>query len=335
MQTPHKTNVPFLFRIFFAAETLVILILIFGILYQIYSTRKAKSYSEIIPLNKDNLMFPPDSKLNQFYEPKPNSLQDDKPSWLPKKVTYSINNDSLNDRFNYPVIKPKNTFRIVTLGDSFTFGQFVDTADNWTELLEDSLNNNSCGGLKKIEVINLGMSGYDVLFATTKFKLRGAKYDPDLVVWLLNEHNFYNMPQLYKTRFEELDKEMTGEEKQREERKGNFFPAWNRALDEIQKKYKTNSIIEQENAAFYELSKYYSKPIVFIINNVTPRFIGLLKIFKNFRKDPTFINNELIHMDNYPKFRHPDSHPNKDGHIFIARHIYQYLTENKLITCNN
>lgn len=335
MQTSLKTSAPNIFRAFVAAETLVILILFFSIVYRVYDTHKTNTDKQIVPLNKDNLIFPSDSALDQFYEPKPDSLQEDKPSWLPKKVVYSINTDSLNDRFNYPVLKEGNVFRIITLGDSFTFGQFVNTNENWTELLEDMLNKTHCGNSKKFEVINLGMSGYDILFSSHRFMVRGTKYNPDLVVWLLNEHNFYTMPQLYKTRFEELNNQTTEEEKRKEERKGNYSLAWDQAMNEIQKQYNTSSIIEQENAAFYELSKQYSKPIIFIINNVTPRFIGLLKIFRNSRKDPTYINGQLIHMDDYPNFRHPDSHPNKDGHIFIANHVYQYLTENTLLPCNN
>ena len=59
--------------------------------------------------------------------------------WGPNKGTYTINNDSLNERFNYSENKDKNTFRIITLGASYTYGLYVDTKNNWTEILEDIL----------------------------------------------------------------------------------------------------------------------------------------------------------------------------------------------------
>ena len=56
--------------------------------------------------------------------------------------------------------KNKDTFRIITLGDSFTFGMYINTKDNWTELLEDKLNSDmGCKNISMFEVINLGVGG--------------------------------------------------------------------------------------------------------------------------------------------------------------------------------
>ncbi len=143
------------------------------------------------PLVKDNFIFPPDDELKYFYEHKPHAIQKFKPNWLAHEVVNTINADGLNERFDYSMAKPPDTFRIMTLGDSFTFGALVNTADNYSEKLEDLLNTKlPCSKIRKFEVINLGVEGYDLEYSLHRFKIRGQKYHPDLVLWFLNYGDF-------------------------------------------------------------------------------------------------------------------------------------------------
>jgi Lysophospholipase L1 and related esterases len=77
----------------------------------------------------------------------------------------------------YALEKPNGTYRILVLGDSFTFGHgIVNTSQIWPELLEQSLNNTA-----PVEVINTAQNGLEteeeiaILNRTLAFK-------PDLVM---------------------------------------------------------------------------------------------------------------------------------------------------------
>lgn len=114
-------------------------------------------------IDKDKIIKDLDKDLKHYWEFEPNTDQPSNADWLAEEVRCTINNDGINDRFDYEFEKPSDVYRIIALGDSFTYGHFVNTEENWTEILEDLLNAEPellCGA-KKIEVINLGMPGHD------------------------------------------------------------------------------------------------------------------------------------------------------------------------------
>lgn len=181
--TPIKRNG--LVFIFLALEILALIILFIVI--------KKKLDSKIISvthINKSSVDFPKavPTPFANFYEPKPNIVDTGDENWLTFTPKYTINSDTLNEVKDYSVEKPRDIFRIITIGDSFTFGQFVNTKDNWTEQLEVSLNKICID--RKYEVINLGVHGYDLAFAAYRYERRGEKYDPDLILYLLKEDDF-------------------------------------------------------------------------------------------------------------------------------------------------
>ncbi|MBI2136468.1 SGNH/GDSL hydrolase family protein [Candidatus Woesearchaeota archaeon] len=88
------------------------------------------------------------------------------------------NNDGLRDK-EYPLKKPENTFRIVELGGSFTFGMGSPVERIYPTLLENKLNN---GLSQNYDVINLGLFGINTIEEIEMLKLKGLKYSPDLVI---------------------------------------------------------------------------------------------------------------------------------------------------------
>ena len=75
--------------------------------------------------------------------------------------------------------KPDGKFRILTLGDSFTYGDGVELNNTYAKLLENFL---TADGLD-IDVINAGVIGYNLYQSLIYFKTIGFKYDPDLIIY--------------------------------------------------------------------------------------------------------------------------------------------------------
>ncbi len=94
-------------------------------------------------------------------------------------VSYSINSLGFRD-IEYGAVKPQNTFRILMVGDSYTEGYGVESADSFPKQLESMLNNGSAG--KKYEVISAGVGSYSPILEYLLLKYRGIQLNPDLVI---------------------------------------------------------------------------------------------------------------------------------------------------------
>jgi hypothetical protein len=77
--------------------------------------------------------------------------------------------------------KPKNTYRILGLGDSYLYGQGVRFEDICLTRLARRLTAASTRGIKT-EAINAGLSGYNTANERDLLLQRGLAYDPDLVI---------------------------------------------------------------------------------------------------------------------------------------------------------
>ena len=76
---------------------------------------------------------------------------------------------------------PPGVFRITVSGDSVTMGYGVREEDAYPAVLERLLNAGS--GDYRFEVINLGISGLNILHSLRRLETKGRLYNPDLVVY--------------------------------------------------------------------------------------------------------------------------------------------------------
>ena len=88
-------------------------------------------------------------------------------------IEYKINSKGLRDE-ETSYEKPESTFRIVIVGDSFTFGYGVPIEQHYSTLLE--------GYFENVEVINMGIDGFGVDQELLFLRSEGFKYKPDLVM---------------------------------------------------------------------------------------------------------------------------------------------------------
>ena len=80
------------------------------------------------------------------------------------------------------VVESTGEFRILLLGDSYTFGYGVDGNDTFAKRLERSLNSVSRGRYKRFLVINAGVIGYGTTQEMLQYELIGKTLRPDIVV---------------------------------------------------------------------------------------------------------------------------------------------------------
>ena len=76
--------------------------------------------------------------------------------------------------------KPPGEFRILILGDSFTFAEQVNQHETYAHRLEERLNGNPVG--TRFRVLNAGSNGWTTANQLVFLAEEGVKYAPDLVV---------------------------------------------------------------------------------------------------------------------------------------------------------
>lgn len=309
------------------------ILVIFLINFIIYQKKQLKF--SVSSIEKDQIRINKDSPLKYFYEFSPNvTIIKQKPEWLQRVIRYTINADSLNERYDYAVKKHKNVFRILTLGDSFTFGEYVNTSENYPEQLEDKLDTGmKCNNISKFEVINLGVGGYDVKYTAERFMLRGKKYDPDMIIWLLpsadlafNRLNEVLIPFLRKI-FEE-NKTTKNNEFQKE--KG--YKTSGKLNKYISNFIGEKNINNYQVSALQEFTRSFQKSLIFVsFKSVDQKKKDIVKTAMNDRKNTYYLNNLILKKEDYL----PDGHPNANGHKRIAADIFNYLFENKnILSCS-
>jgi lysophospholipase L1-like esterase len=73
-----------------------------------------------------------------------------------------------------------DTFRILAIGDSFTFGMYVHNQEAWPARLEETLNQR--GLPRRVQVLNAGVPGYTLEDELAYLKDKGLALHPNLVV---------------------------------------------------------------------------------------------------------------------------------------------------------
>ncbi len=305
-----------LFLILISSQLLVIFVLLIWIHYK-KSNVLGKSINTI---KKEETQFLEGSEYKFFYEPKPGKLEIYHPTWqtsgLP--IYYSINADSLNERFDYDIDKSKGTYRIVTIGDSFTFGQNVSTANNWTETLEDFLNNDyTCENISEYEVINLGVYGYDTAYQVERYRMRGQKYDPDLVIWFVTDlHRITEKYMEIYDQFAESNKDKIEED--------YHYATWKNVQNLLVNKHGGKGLVDYQLNKFRKFrDNYYpSGPIL---------FISELEEIYELGNDDIYYSGTNVFYDS--KYLLPDKHFNKRGHKEFAKEVLEALIKHEISPC--
>ena len=281
--------------------------------------------------------------LKYYYEPPANTTTTNEADWLPYVATYKHNEDGLHDLTNYALEKPSNVVRILTLGDSFVYGMFVNTEDNFSELFEQMLNNKlTCPQITRFEILNLGVAGYDIQYSVERFIKKGLKYNPDIVLWYIRDDDFFLINEQIMEREIYFSSQLeTSESALLNTNEDKKSKATTLAYDEFYGKIKSirsneerQAYIEPEMASFSRLVKAYSGPlVVFTFPDTPEEYKGYInELIQNNQ------NGNIRYFDEFPDIEtfHPyDYHPTARGHKTIADTLYQFLIDSPVLSCNS
>ncbi len=240
---------------------------------------------------------------------------------------YNINSDSLSEKKEYLPDKPQNTFRIITLGDSFTFGLHVDQSKNYSKILEEKLNK-KCNQFENYEVINFGVPGYDLRFEADKFINKGIKYNPNMVIWWLDIVDVTVLESDLRSKYREI---FPGSHTLKtHEEQYNAGHQYKQVLGILNKEKGINYYHQKSQETLIEIgNKIPNTPKIIIgepesmeyikSNILNASLIDNLK-FSTLPIKPSINNTSSLHFD-------MDHHPNEVGHLIIAAKIFNHLKE--------
>jgi len=273
-------------------------------------------------LKKEEMIFPLTSEFKHYSLLKPDAVVNAQESWMPYPAISRYNHDGLNDRTNYSLQKPAGTFRIVALGDSFTYGHYVNTAESWPEQLEALLNlqTQTCQ-FKNFEVLNLGVHGFDVPYIAKRYQEVGAKYHPDLIIWFESGFEF--------SRVNEIEVPITEAclDSQKGSTQSAIMNCWDKGVayrDQHFSQQQLTSIIGASLQSFLESRK-----------GTTTWFVSFSSLAElNQQKMANWLKpyDDVSRFFTVPDLKNiqgtfPDGHPNSVGHQTIAKIVDKLILE--------
>lgn len=314
----------------------VFISLIIGSTAYSYVTSNGKILGEsthVVKVPKELLMFYHEPQLPGYYELASSQTYTDTTDWAPGSATYSLNLHGMNDVQDYTKQKPKDTLRIMAIGDSFTFGQFINTEDNYPKRLLSLLSHSHCNRDNPIEVLNLGVPGYDIQYTVEHFDRVGKQFNPDIVVWLVNEHNVYQIKEKIASISAELTSKASEQETKTYLSEGNYYWAIKKATELLVLQNGKTGIFEaQKNHLNRFASIYDGKLLIVMFDDADQSAKNVLREFAEQRPNSYFSAN----LPNLARLNAtlPDLHPNIYGHTVIATYIYQQLNDLQLVQCS-
>lgn len=257
--------------------------------------------------------------------------------------------------YEHSDLKPENVFRIIIIGDSVAAGDFVGWRNSFGKILEKKINN--LNHRKKIEVIILARTGYSTSQELVLLEKEAFNYSPDLIIWsyLLNDpahplfHNasgelgiYFYTPKIYTLYF--ISKKLFI---LREKLKSiGCSTEYHELLHHV---YWTE--VKKNIKKIGRVSRKKNIPIIFLIHPILEKG----KAFSNYsltelhrRLEKTAQEEGLFSLDILDKYFYYNCnnlslklkgqydcwHPNKKGHEIIAKYIYHFLKNNKLMSKN-
>ncbi len=224
-------------------------------------------------------------------------------------IVWEINQQGLrSDRIeNYT----SNKYRILTYGDSETYGWSIDVNDSWQRQMEKIDTN--------IEVLNFGIPGYNVVNIADHMKYTAPDYHPDMLIYFFNKNDFYQAfkfnPTLSRS-YAYLAIRMIIYRMSKEKRK-----AWRNSPD-------GSKFVQTHIDRMVELSKQYNAPLYILVMHW--KYSKPITLVADEQSDSIKVLNI---EDTVDKFEKVDAHLTKSAHTALAKYICEQISQGKINQC--
>jgi hypothetical protein len=307
---------------------LIALEIVLGLLFlRIYYVNKFNSsVLGVSGIDKDSVIFTPEEELDSndlfedfkhYYVYRPNTSSYKEPEWLEYEAEYKFNSDGLKEIKDYPITKDPGVIRIATIGDSFTFGFYINTPDTWPKVLEKRLqeSTNQCD----FEVINFGAGGFDIPYLVKRYEDIGKKYDSDFLLWFESVTGF--------TRLTEEIMEYNTTCKSESDDLDKLYDCWFKAQDMIHEKYTNDELrnyIQRYLDYFFQEVVLDEKIIFFMTeNNLSDDNRNSLDIWREEYAGLAVFDSGFGGLSQDQLL--PDGHPSNIGHEVIAEYALSLI----------
>jgi hypothetical protein len=223
-------------------------------------------------------------------------------------------------------------YRIITIGDSFTYGMNVDTGRSWPDELEGMLNRGPvCTGIR-YEVINLGVAGYDIEYSVERLLRRGLAYKPDLVIWFPTEYErllekMFPLYEANKNKFKELI----------EDREGRYVTeVYVNAKRQMRQSMSMEEVIAyQQNAVRRLRGRYAGRLLILKVPFEKEEYDAAFLKGLPARAGTEYLDIDASWSKNDRRHFLTDGHFSEEGHARLAAQVTSYLKTKKTAMCGD
>ncbi len=106
---------------------------------------------------------------------------------------YMLTTNSQGLRMTYDLAFPKTKQRILILGDSYTFGPYLENAHTFPAILDQTLD--------YAEVINAGHGGYTISHEASLYFERAQYTEPDIVILQVLDNDLWGLMYFHENKY--------------------------------------------------------------------------------------------------------------------------------------
>jgi hypothetical protein len=178
------------------------------------------------------------------------------------------------------------------------------------------------------------MSGYDIQYSVERFKLKGLKYKPDLVLWFVIKDDLLRLNELFYPKMAKLPESVFNNKNQNLKANEEYYSSLKNIREEVINEIGgEDAVLAIQKQNLRDISRYYNgNLLIFTFHSVPDKYKTFLESFVSSRPK-TFFFQQITKTNNKDYFL-PDGHPSSKGAKMIAEDLFNYLYENKILKCN-